>query len=343
MTSTTIRLGLVAAISSGAKAAYAAPALAHDALLPGGIQAGKILQLLHFTLGLCAAVFVAILITIVIALLRMRRHDEIRLADLSSLDSQEKGASRGVVFATCISFTLLVGLVLADVMTDRALSELPIDNAVQIEMTGHQWWWEARYTMPNGSTFTVANELHVPSGEPVVISLKTADVIHSFWVPALHGKQDMLPGLISTIKFRADHSGVYRGQCAEFCGAEHALMAFAIVAQPRTQYDAWAASQAADAPPAAEADERRGEAVFLAHCASCHTVRGTSANGEIGPDLTHLMSRGSLAAETLTNVRGNLAGWIVNPQNLKPGTTMPPNPLAAADLQLLLTWLGTLK
>jgi cytochrome c oxidase subunit 2 len=244
-----------------------------------------------------------------------------------------------------VSTFLLFGLVLADVLTDRALSRLPVDNALRIEMTGYQWWWQVRYANDGDAPgFTLANELHVPVGRPVVVSLKAADVIHTFWVPNLHGKKDMIPGRDATIEFRADRAGVYRGQCAEFCGYEHALMAFQVIADPPAQYEAWAARQRQ--PSIAPSDDIavRGRDVFMSQdCARCHTVRGTEAQGTIGPDLTHVASRQFIAAGTLSNNRGNLAGWIVDPRALKPGTVMPPTRLPPADLQALLVWMETLK
>ncbi len=218
-------------------------------------------------------------------------------------------------------------------------------------MTGHQWWWEIQYPADSGGPgFAVANELHIPVGRPVVVALKAADVIHTFWVPSLHGKKDMIPGRDASIEFRADRAGTFRGQCAEFCGAEHALMAFNVVADPPARYEAWVVSQRAPAVTAsgtssASADAlQRGRQIFIdGNCASCHTVRGTPGAGLIGPDLTHLMSRQTIAAGTLANNRHNLANWIANPGGVKPGTTMPASQLAPDDLRALVAWLGTLK
>lgn len=178
-----------------------------------------------------------------------------------------------------------------------------------------------------------------------MVSLKAADVIHSFWVPNLHGKKDMLPGLDSTIEFRADQPGAYRGQCAQFCGAEHALMAMLVVADAPARYAAWSAHQATPAAANAltDAATQHGRDVFEGStCASCHTVQGTTAHGSLG-DLTHLMSRQSIAAGVLANTPGNLASWIHDPQAVKPGTLMPRVALSDTDLQALVLWLGTLQ
>jgi cytochrome c oxidase subunit II len=316
-----------------------------SALAPAGIQASRILDLWHLTLAVCCVVFAAILLACLIAMLRAPRANRATPADVSAVNRPQPRMRVWVTAATGLCALLLFGLVLADVLTDRALSRLPVDNAVRIEMTGYQWWWQARYLSDGAAPgFTLANELHVPVGRPVVVSLKAADVIHTFWVPNLHGKKDMIPGRDATIEFRADKPGVYRGQCAEFCGYEHALMAFSVTADPPAQYETWAARQRAPAGQTSDPVALRGRDVFLSQdCARCHSVRGTPAQGTIGPDLTHVASRQFIAAGTLANNRGNLAGWIVDPRTLKPGTVMPPTRLPPDDLQALLTWMETLK
>jgi cytochrome c oxidase subunit 2 len=329
------------------QAAGAAAATLQSVLSPAGIQAARILQLWNLTLIVCSMVFAAVLLVLLVAIVRNRRADHRTGPDLSSLVQPERRPRRVVIAATLLSGVLLFGLVFADVLTDHALSTLPVDNALTIEVTGHQWWWEARYLngpSDNTDDFAIANELHVPVGRPVIVKLRTTDVIHTFWVPNLHGKKDMIPGRDATIEFRADKAGTYRGQCAEFCGLEHALMAFYVVAEAPATYEVWAAHQRDTATPAAEELTQRGQQVFMSGtCAGCHTVRGTPATGTLGPDLTHLMSRQTIAASTLPNTTGNLAGWIVDAPTLKPGTTMPPNRLRPDDLQALLAWLETLR
>jgi cytochrome c oxidase subunit 2 len=324
-------------------AANAAPA--QNALLPAGVQAAHILTLWNLTLLVCSLVFAAVLIALLVAVMRgPRSSGEVR-PDLGSLERPERRVRRIVSGASIASVAVLFGLLLADVLTDRALSRLPVADAVHVEMTGHQWWWEARYhdDTPEGG-FAVANELHVPVGRAVVVSLKADDVIHTFWVPNLHGKKDMIPGRTSTIEFRADRPGTYRGQCAEFCGLEHALMAFSVVAEPPAQYDAWVARQKARAPEPADELQARGAQLFVAGaCAGCHTVRGTPARGELGPDLTHVMSRPMLAAGTFANTPANLEAWLKAPGSMKPGTTMPASQLSAPDLKALVAWIGALR
>ena len=279
--------------------AQAAVPLEHSALAPAGIQAEHIVRLWYLTLVVCGVVFAAVLVGVLFALLRRRiNDDEAPPPDMTANVKPERRTQRAVVGVSVLSVVLLVGLIVADVLTDRALSKLPVSDALHIQLTGWQWWWQARYAADDGRpAFMTANELHVPVGRPVVISLGAGDVIHSFWVPSLHGKKDLLPGIHSTIEFRADRAGVYDGPCAEFCGAEHALMALRVVAEPAEAYAAWAATQTATAATPVGAVAAHGMQVFESSaCASCHTVRGTSATGLLGPDLTHLMSQ--------TNARG---------------------------------------
>ncbi|MDB5805368.1 MAG: cytochrome c oxidase subunit [Betaproteobacteria bacterium] len=248
--------------------------------------------------------------------------------------------------ASVLSVLLLVGLVAADVLTDHALSGLPAADALHVKVVGRQWWWEVHYGQ-NGNdapTFTTANELHVPVGRVVIVELEAADVIHTFWVPNLHGKKDMIPGRPATIVFRADRPGAFRGQCAEFCGAEHALMAFPVVAESRADFQQWALRQSASAVPAGDEITRRGQALFQENdCAKCHTVRGTDATGTIGPDLTHLGSRQSLAAGTVANDHANLAKWIAAPGSIKPGTTMPATAFNDEELRSVVAYLESLR
>jgi cytochrome c oxidase subunit 2 len=240
--------------------------------------------------------------------------------------------------------TLFV-LLVASVWTGRAIASLGAESAVTINLTGHQWWWEAEYedSVPS-QRFRTANELHIPVGRPVVFKVTSHDVIHSFWVPNLHGKRDLIPGYTTAIWLQADQPGIYRGQCAEFCGLQHARMALYVTAESNADFEKWRMNQRREAPQPVSDDERRGRDVFLrATCTQCHTIRGTIAGATMGPDLTHLATRGTIAAGTLPNTRGHLAGWVTDAQGVKPGNHMPPNSIAGGDLQVLLTYLESLK
>lgn len=199
------------------------------------------------------------------------------------------------------------------------------DDALRIEVVGKQWWWEVRYPEQDGrSGFVTANEIRLPAGRPVEIAVVSDDVIHSFWVPALAGKVDMIPGRVNHVSFTADTPGTYRGQCAEFCGAQHARMAIFVVVESEADYTAWARVQGEPAEAPRTPMRARGQQAFVDYgCVACHTVRGHAPGGEVGPDLTHVGSRLSLAAGTLPNNQGTLAGWIGASQELKPGNLMP--------------------
>jgi cytochrome c oxidase subunit 2 len=257
----------------------------------------------------------------------------------------ERGLTTAVSAATGVTVLILFAFLIYDIVVGRQVTTNPGSQALQIRVTGHQWWWEVQYrdSIPKNWA-TTANEIHVPTGRPVVLELHSGDVIHSFWQPNLSGKRDLIPGNVNSVWFQADTSGVYRGQCAEYCGHQHAKMAFLVVAQRPDSFAAWLARQRDTALTPTDALARRGQEVFLASsCVMCHAVSGTPAGSRIGPDLTHLASRRTIAAGTLPNTRGNLAGWILDPQRIKPGVKMPANQLEPDDLQALLAYLETLR
>jgi cytochrome c oxidase subunit 2 len=195
-----------------------------------------------------------------------------------------------------------------------------------------------------GNRVTTANEIHIPVGEPIQLIGESDDVIHSFWIPNLAGKKDLIPGHVTATWFQADRPGIYRGQCAEFCGHQHANMALTVFAESRAQFDAWYKSQLQPAAPPDNRQTTAGEKVFMAKgCPLCHTVGGTLALGRIGPPLTHIGSAFTIAAGTLPNTTGNLSGWIVDPQQIKPGAKMPPNDLSGSELHSLVSYLESLK
>ncbi|HYX66381.1 MAG TPA: cytochrome c oxidase subunit II [Burkholderiales bacterium] len=312
---------------------------------PGGPQAEQLLDLWWVMIVVCGAVFLAVLISFLLALWRAGRGTAATPPDLSSLERPESGARVAVTAAIAVSAAGLVFLIVASFMTDRALARLaPAD--LQVDVTGHQWWWELQYNDPAepAKNFTTANELHIPVGRTVLLRLRADDVIHSFWVPNLAGKKDLIPGRNSTLALRADRVGVYRGQCAEFCGLQHAKMAFLVVAEPPEKYEAWAAAQRKPAAEPADAQQKRGRELFVTgRCGMCHAIQGSAAGGHRAPDLTHLSSRNTIAAGLLPNTVGHLAGWILDPQGIKPGVNMPSNPMPPDDLYALLAYLGSLK
>jgi cytochrome c oxidase subunit 2 len=326
-------------------AAFLSGPAAHSALRPAGAQAARIHDLWQLTLWICMGVFAAILVALLVALLRAARASASAPPRTSHALGAERTARRWATWATVGSTGLLVALLVADMWTDRALSRLPVADALRIEMTAQQWWWEARYLDAQGEPeFAVSSELHVPVGKPVIVTLRSTDVIHTFWVPSLHGKKDMLPGRSTQLMLRADKPGTYRGECAEFCGLQHALMAFSVSADAPEAYAQWRAAQQLPAAEPSGQDAIRGRQLFLSsNCAQCHSVRGTEAMGTLGPDLTHVGSRSLLAAGTVANEPAKLAAWIVDPQSLKAGSTMPSSKLAPDDVRALVAYLQGLR
>lgn len=310
-----------------------------------GTQAERIARLGWFIIIVSAVVYLLVLIATAIAVRRGRgRASSGELADQSS--ATDRRLARHVGAATIVTVVLLLVYVTLTARTSRAIAwPTDAERPLTIEVTGHQWWWEFRYrdTVPS-NWLTTSNELHIPVGRPVQFVLQSTDVIHSFWIPELHGKQDLIPGHKNATWLRADRPGVWKGRCAEFCGFQHAKMAFDVVAESPEKFNAWYASQLASAAAPADSAVQRGYAVFMQRtCVMCHAVSGTPAGSRVGPDLTHLASRPSLAAGILPHTRENLARWIRDPQLIKPGVRMPPNPLSNEDMTALLDYLATLR
>lgn len=232
-------------------------------------------------------------------------------------------------------------LTVAMLVVGNRLSPRTADTTLEIRVVAHQYWWEVIY--PDTGAVT-ANEVHIPARTPVRLLLEAGDVIHSFWVPQLAGKVDMIPGQVTELVLEADRPGTYLGACAEFCGLQHGRMRFHVVAQERAHFDRWLDAQSAPAGQPSTAEARRGQQTFVeVGCAACHTVRGTEATGTAGPDLTHLASRSTLGAGTVANARGQLGGWIADPQAVKPGNHMPPTPLTGEQLLDLIEYLEGLE
>jgi cytochrome c oxidase subunit 2 len=305
-------------------------------LAPGGPYASAIAQSSWVLFVLASLVFLLVVALLLYALFRSRRHgteavDELRPptpAESTRLPGDRFVLAGGVALPVVVLVPLLVYLVLLSGQL-RAPTTSP---AFDVEVVGHQYWWTVRYP---ASGIESANEIHLPAGQPVRLVLTSTDVIHSFWVPQLMGKHDMTPGKTVTTWLQADQPGVYWGECAEFCGIQHAKMALLVVAEPTGEFQAWLERERS---PALQAFAREG-------CIQCHAVRyGRGAiGGEIGPDLTHLASRQTLAAGILPNTRDNLATWVTNPQSIKPGNNMPPTNLDSDSLLALLAYLESLK
>lgn len=310
---------------------------------PQGYAATRIADLWWLMFSLGAAVWLVVVGLAVHVFFTRRAHPGEATARAAT--EADARSTRWVVGGVLVSLLILVVVFLASLLTGRSIEGMARAQPLLIEVIGHQWWWEVRYQDAAPSRrFETANEIHIPAGEPVRLELRSNDVVHSFWVPNLTGKTDLVPGRANTLWVRGEQPGVYRGQCAQFCGMQHAKMALMVVVHSPEEYRAWAARQLAPAAAPAGTVQQVGQQVFLTRgCVLCHAVRGTPANADAGPDLTHLASRLTLAAGTLPNTRGHLAGWISNPQVVKPGNRMPRVPLDSEELQSLLAYLESLR
>lgn len=257
-------------------------------------------------------------------------------------------AREGVIVGGGIVFpaVTLTALLVYSFFAAAAMAVKSGATPLRVEIVGEQWWWRIHYLDEDGEiAFATANELHLPLGRPIELALKSADVIHSFWLPNVAGKLDMIPGRVNRLRFTVDRAGVYRGQCAEYCGGPHGRMAFYAVVKPAEEFDRWRAAQM---QPAASPGARHGEGAALFHargCGVCHALRGTSARGERGPDLTHVGSRLSIGAGTLHNNAGALAAWIAGSQHVKPENLMPSFAVAftGEELRAVTAYLEHLK
>lgn len=292
--------------------------------------------------ALCVGVCVVIAVLLWIAIRRKRHAAEID--EIPHDDATRDGtANRIVMVGTVVSSALLLGALVAMLRVLAAVAEPPHEPALTIKVTAYDWWWKVTYIGPSGLLFNTANEIHIPTGEPVQILLQSADVIHAFWVPALAGKTQAIPGQVNRQWLQVDSPGVWRGQCTQFCGPQHAHMAMEVVAQSPADFAHWLDAQAhlVSAPNSESA--QRGEHVFAVHCAACHAVRGSLSNGAQAPDLTHLASRRWIGAGTLVNTHANRLDWVAHAQQIKPESLMPNIVLTPEATQDLGAWMDTLQ
>jgi len=320
------------------------PSRTPSALDPQGPAAAKLAELWWVMLAFGTAILVLVIVLLFAALRRSRR-----ATSETAPNSSDGDVGRNWLILGGIALPLIViGIVFVYSVYTLAAVENPLaPPAVKIEVVGRRWWWEVKY--PDQGV-TTANEIHLPIGVPVQVQLQSADVIHSFWVPELHGKMDLIPTRINYLTLQSDQTGVYRGVCAEFCGLQHAHMGFMVVAQSNDDFNDWLNAQQQDAATPTDDTAKRGQQVFVsAGCVFCHTVRGLDdkeidrSGVDLGPDLTHLSSRLTIAGASLTQNKGNLAGWIIDVDHVKPGSLMPSMNLNSQDLQSLLAYLATLR
>jgi cytochrome c oxidase subunit 2 len=315
----------------------------HSALDSVGPHAARIEQLWWLFFDVSVVTYLVVIAALVIALVRSRRRTASEALVEQGQDADSK--SRTIVgAAVAITAIVLIVLATSDFFVGRALAR-PMPDPVRIKIVGQQWWWDIEYEDPDPSQrLRTANELHVPVGRPVQLSLTSRDVIHSFWLPNIDGKKDLIPGHMTSEQFVVEREGIYEGQCAEFCGHQHANMRLILHADSPARFEEWKAAQLQPARQPNTPEQQKGKEVFeTSTCAMCHSIRGSTAGGTVAPDLTHLKSRSTIAAGVLPNTKGHLGGWIGNPQQIKPGVRMPSNSLPAQDFRALLSYLETLQ
>ncbi len=306
---------------------------------PAGVKATLVDHFWHFLIITASIVTALVFIALLVALFKGHRPVE------PEEPAVQRTVTRWISASVGVTVVILIVFLFTDFRLGRAISTIPAQTPLRVNVIGHQWWWEFQYPDSQPSNWiTTANELHIPVGRPVVLNMSSPDVIHSFWVPNLSGKKDLIPGHKTETWIEADSAGVYRGQCAEFCGLQHAKMAMLVIAEPEAKFEQWQLASRASAAEPSDSTAKAGKQVFLtAGCAVCHSIGGTAAGATVGPNLTHFGSRHSIAAASLPNNRGNLGGWVLDPQRIKPGAMMPPNGLDPDQLNAILAYLEGLK
>jgi cytochrome c oxidase subunit II len=332
---------IAAALFSGFNAPFAcaaATAPLNYFLHAAGPAAAPTMRLGWVFTAICVAVTIIIAALLIAAISRKRpaAHSDPFMADAGGL--------RWIYIGTGVSSVVLLGMLVYFLIVLASVASPASPPRLTLTVTAYDWWWKIDYADdPNPArNFNTANEIHIPTGEPVRIRLNSADVVHAFWVPQLAGKTQTIPGQTNEQWIQADRAGVYRGQCSQFCGAQHAHMAFEVVAQKPADFNAWRDAQGQAAAPVRSAAVAAGQHLFAARCAGCHTIRGTDATGLQAPDLTHLGSRRTIAAGTLTNTPEHLLDWIEHAQQIKPEALMPDIALSAGDATALSAYLATL-
>jgi cytochrome c oxidase subunit II len=315
-----------------------------NALEPQAPQAEWIANWFWLTVWLGVASFV--LFTGFVLFGTWRAHRRNQRGEVNELNPKT-GQNLVVFGGVVVPLVMIAVLLVASTINDRAIARTGrTEDVLTIEVRGHKFWWELKYrdALNPHREFRTANEIHIPAGKPVRLLLESSDVIHSFWVPSLNGKVDLIPGRTNDIIIQANEPGIYRGQCAEFCGVQHAKMAMLVIAHPPAQFDTWWETQLIPHGRPGTAIEQKGHDVFMRNgCGTCHTIRGTDARGKVAPDLSHFGGRITIAAATLPNNSGHLGGWISDPQGIKPGNYMPAVPLSGDDLQAVIQFLLGLR
>jgi cytochrome c oxidase subunit II len=316
---------------------------AQNALGGQGAEDRNFITLFNLFMAVCAVMYLLVIVALLVAI--WRRRDAARTVDDRTHHQTSKAVRPALVVWTALVGVGLVALTIASFFVDRSNAANGADPKLTLTVTANQWWWDVEYNLPDSSkSIRTANEIHLPAGVPVEVILKSNDVIHSLWIPNLAGKQDLIPGRVTDLQLLPSKTGVYRAQCAEFCGLQHAHMALDVTVESAADFLRWYAAQAKTAPPPSAPLQMAGYRYFTAReCSSCHNISGTPASAQIAPDLTHFASRRTIAAGTLPMSRGNIAAWVADPQSHKPGNQMPKIPLTPNELQAVTAYLETLK
>lgn len=317
---------------------------AQTALGGQGAEASNFISLFTIFIAVCAAMYLLVVAGLLLALWRGGTKGA------RTVEDREHHRTSAAVRPAVITWVALVlvgltALTVASFFTDRSNAAASSNPQLSLTVTANQWWWDVEYHSADASkTVRTANEIHLPVGVPVQITLKSNDVIHSLWIPNLAGKQDLIPGRITDLELLARETGTFRAQCAEFCGVQHSKMALDVTVESRDDFNLWYAAQLKPAKAPETPLQFAGYTYFTAReCSSCHNIGGTPASGQLAPDLTHFASRRSIAAGTLPMTRANLAAWIADPQSPKPGNNMPKIDMKPGEANAVAAYLETLK
>ena len=309
------------------------------------LESANFLTLFAIFMIVCTLIYLLVVLALVVAAGRRRPLEESLTVETGRHEETTPLVRTALIGWISLMDVGLIGLTIASFFADRSNASVAANPQLTINVTANQWWWDVKYTTHQASNqFRTPNEIHLPLGEPAEITLESNDVIHSFWVPNLAGKQDLIPGRVTDIQILPRKIGTYRGQCAEFCGVQHAHMALDVTVESKADFERWVhAQQRVAFAPMTPLELAGYRYVTTRQCSACHSIGGTPANGQLAPDLTHFASRRSIAAGTMPMSTGNLYGWVADPQSQKPGSKMPTMGLSPDELHAVVAYLGRLK